>query len=189
MNAFIIRILLIYRVKICLSDHFCNGDNLPFRCYNTTFIYGNLELDFCVYSSLVCDGKADCDRGEDEENCIRKSRYVKIPVVPVSICFRAFTEVSLSGTCRPGQFRCGDGRCVDESKICDGEFDCVDAADERDCATCDADKEFRCEGGECIGLGLRCDGKADCGDGTDELDCPVCDPREGAEIQSSCLMP
>ena len=53
------------------SEHFCGGDELPFLCYNATFVYGNLELDFCVYGSLVCDGKADCDNGEDEENCIR----------------------------------------------------------------------------------------------------------------------
>ena len=84
----------------------------------------------------------------------------------------------ISGTCRPGQFKCGDGSCVDEYKICDGEFDCIDAADERDCDPCDAGAEFRCEGGECIGLDRRCDGEADCADGTDELDCPVCDPRE-----------
>lgn len=55
-----------------LSDHFCS-DSISFRCHNTTLIYGNLELDFCVYGSLVCDGKADCEKGEDEENCIRMS--------------------------------------------------------------------------------------------------------------------
>ena len=56
------------------SEHFCGGDELPFLCYNTTFVYGNLELDFCVYGSLVCDGKVDCDNGEDEENCIRMAQ-------------------------------------------------------------------------------------------------------------------
>ena len=30
-------------------------------------------------------------------------------------------------------FKCGDGRCVGPDKICDGKFDCIDAADERDC--------------------------------------------------------
>ena len=30
-------------------------------------------------------------------------------------------------------FKCGDGRCVKPDKICDGKFDCIDAADERDC--------------------------------------------------------
>ena len=71
---------------------------------------------------------------------------------------------------------------MDEDRICDGKFDCIDAADERDCATCDPDREFRCEGGECIGVDSRCDGKRDCRDGTDELDCPVCDPREGRSL-------
>ena len=30
-------------------------------------------------------------------------------------------------------FKCGDGRCVSPDKICDDKFDCIDAADERDC--------------------------------------------------------
>ena len=33
-------------------------------------------------------------------------------------------------------FKCGDGRCVGQKKICDGTFDCIDAADERDCGKC-----------------------------------------------------
>ena len=36
--------------------------------------------------------------------------------------------------CRAGMFKCGDGRCVAGDKICDGKFDCIDAADERDCS-------------------------------------------------------
>ena len=90
-------------------------------------------------------------------------------------------------------FKCGDGRCVKPAKICDGKFDCIDAADERDCGIlltneiiillifnfllihsdlCSA-SEWRCEGGECIDRSRRCDGARDCGDGTDELDCAV----------------
>ena len=36
--------------------------------------------------------------------------------------------------CLPGQFLCGDGKCVDRSAICNGFYDCIDAADERDCS-------------------------------------------------------
>ena len=38
-----------------------------------------------------------------------------------------------SSDCRPGQFLCGDGKCVDPNTICNGQYDCIDAADERDC--------------------------------------------------------
>ena len=41
--------------------------------------------------------------------------------------------LALTG-CRAGQFRCGNGACVDRDRICNGEYDCVDAADERDCS-------------------------------------------------------
>ena len=36
--------------------------------------------------------------------------------------------------CKPGQYQCGDGKCVDRDAICNGVYDCVDAADERDCS-------------------------------------------------------
>ena len=49
----------------------------------------------------------------------------------MSICW----IVNLGGSgCLPGQFLCGDGKCVDRDKICNGYYDCIDAADERDCS-------------------------------------------------------
>ena len=39
-----------------------------------------------------------------------------------------------SGGCKSGQYQCGDGNCVNKNQICDGKYDCVDWADERDCS-------------------------------------------------------
>ena len=47
------------------------------------------------------------------------------------MCFS--TEPSV---CNTAQFQClQDGRCVPESWTCDGEKDCLDASDERNCPT------------------------------------------------------
>lgn len=50
---------------------------------------------------VPCDGRLDCDDGEDEREC-----------------------------CRPQEFRCGSGECVPISKECDGKGDCQDGSDE-----------------------------------------------------------
>ena len=39
-----------------------------------------------------------------------------------------------SGGCKSGQYQCGNGNCVNKNQICDGKYDCVDWADERDCS-------------------------------------------------------
>ena len=35
--------------------------------------------------------------------------------------------------CKAGEFRCGIGNCISNNSRCDGEDDCEDGKDERDC--------------------------------------------------------
>ena len=36
--------------------------------------------------------------------------------------------------CNTEQLECGDGQCVPRSWACDGEADCTDGTDEKDCS-------------------------------------------------------
>lgn len=53
--------------------------------------------------------------------------------------------------------------------MCDGDSDCEDDSDERDCPdlSCRVD-QFRCSNGDCIVKEWKCDGRRDCDDASDE---------------------
>ena len=62
--------------------------------------------------------------------------------------FLAFAEYR---SCLEGQFRCASGHCIDSAFVCDGNKDCMDTSDERNCSTryprgryCPANK-FQCD--------------------------------------------
>ncbi|KAH6919922.1 hypothetical protein HPB50_029091 [Hyalomma asiaticum] len=94
-------------------------------------------------------------------------------------------------TCPTDRFLCnylGKFVCVPTERKCNGDIDCDNGMDEKNCTrpeTCSED-EFRCmDRAQCIPAALRCDGKIDCRDGSDEaaVVCPnemLCPPGQFA---------
>lgn len=75
-------------------------------------------------SSLIMDGKGGT---EELWGCY----------FGLSLLFLCFTISAASHQpCRSGEFMCNSGLCINAGWRCDGDFDCDDQSDERNCSEC-----------------------------------------------------
>ncbi|KAK7507346.1 hypothetical protein BaRGS_00001281, partial [Batillaria attramentaria] len=146
--------LLLLASSLCLLERWATGaekDSEP-RCSADKFeCKSNPQFPHsdkvCIPRNWVCDGRDDCQEGDDEADC-------ENPV-----------------TCSQNQFQCPTGNvpCISKGWQCDGEHDCEDGADEAP-ELCDLVDQFkclpnnyRCPGTHhCIHYSKLCDGVVDC---------------------------
>nr|CAD7195788.1 unnamed protein product [Timema douglasi] len=103
----------------------------------------------------------------------------------------AFTLVWQRPSCGSDEFRCNDGRCIDDFRRCDYIMDCTSGEDEANCPNISPHLcphgEFMCGDSVCIPITTRCDGKVDCpADTSDEIGCP-CQSNEWQCDSGICI--
>ena len=58
--------------------------------------------------------------------------HVKVVLVIRKVRFLVDSQLA----CREGEFHCFSGMCINGAWKCDGEYDCDDESDEKDCCKC-----------------------------------------------------
>lgn len=116
----------------------------------------------------------DCGDNSDEQGCsISNNSDKDINVIDSTT---KSTMKPSGSNCPVNQFECNSGGCIKKSYVCDGQDDCDDGEDEKNCSpkedNCEATKNFRCKSDrKCLPLSKSCNGIRECADGSDEDNC------------------
>ena len=106
------------------------------------------------------------------------------------VFFQENCDVQTPTSCGPSHMACTSVQgCVPLSWVCDGEPDCQEGEDERNCPTWCGKDQFACSNDTCVGFQHVCNGEKDCPGGEDEMDCTVqkeCDA--GSRCQHTCVV-
>uniref|UniRef100_A0AC35G4G5 EGF-like domain-containing protein n=1 Tax=Panagrolaimus sp. PS1159 TaxID=55785 RepID=A0AC35G4G5_9BILA len=118
----------------------------------------------CIEESRHCNRLDDCGDNSDEMDCGEPSEAISPGAE------------SKTSECPKGMFACGNGHCINETKVCDGHADCHDTEVSDESAKTCPGLPIDCRGVRvkcpntniCIMPADMCDDFQDCGDGADE---------------------
>ncbi|EZA50647.1 Serine protease nudel [Ooceraea biroi] len=126
-------------IETCSNKHKMRSKKIADEC---TVSQLRCESGECVSKSSFCDGKVDCSDGTDEPVMCTCAEYLRL-TAPKRLCDGVWHCLDKSDespeecNCTETSFKCNakenNSTCLPQDFVCDGNNDCPDGEDEKEC--------------------------------------------------------